>query len=105
MPPHPAIFFKRELFHKHGDYHLGFRICADYELITRFFLIHEISWKFFNITTHSMLIGGLSSSGFNSYMIVSKEIIKSLIINKIKFSYLKIYSRFFWKLIEFLNNK
>ena len=105
MPPHPAIFFKRELFDKYGDYHLGFKICADYELITRFFLKHEISWKFFDITTHSMLIGGLSSSGFNSYRVVSKEIIKSLTINKIKFSSLTIYSRFFWKIIGFLNKK
>lgn len=105
MPPHPGIFFRRILFDKYGIYHLDFRICADYELITRFFLKHEISWKFFNITTHSMLIGGLSSSGFNSYRIVSKEIIKSLMINKIKFISLKIYSRFFWKVIGFLNNK
>jgi len=105
MPPHPAIFFKRELFDKYGDYHLGFKICADYELITRFFLKHEISWKFFDITTHSMLIGGLSSSGFNSYRSVSKEIINSLTINKIKFSSLTIYSRFFWKIIGFLNKK
>ena len=101
MPPHPAIFFKRVLFDKFGDYHLDFHISADYELITRFFLKHEISWKFFDITTNSMLIGGLSSSGFNSYRIVSKEIIKSLTINKIKFSSLTIYSRFFWKINGF----
>jgi hypothetical protein len=71
-------------------------------LITRFFLKHKIHWKFLNITTHSMLIGGLSSSGFNSYYTVSKEIIKSLTINKISFSRLIIHSRILWKIIGFL---
>jgi len=105
MPPHPGIFFKRVLFDKYGGYHLDFRICADYELITRFFLKYKISWKFFDITTNSMLIGGLSSSGLNSYTTVSKEIIKSLTINKINFSSSKIYLRFFWKIIGFLKKK
>ncbi len=38
MPPHPAIFFNRNLYEKYGQYHLDFTIAADYELITRLFL-------------------------------------------------------------------
>ena len=105
MPAHPAIFFKRDLFKKYGLYHLDFTIGADYELITRFFLQHKITWKFSDITTTSMLIGGVSSSGFSSYQLISKEIKKALIRNNIKFSYLKIQLRGFWKIIGFLNKK
>lgn len=105
MPAHPAIFFKRDLFKKYGLYHLDFTIGADYELITRFFLQHKITWKFSNITTTSMLIGGVSSSGFSSYQLISKEIKKALIRNNIKFSYLKVQLRGFWKIIGFLNKK
>ena len=105
MPPHPAIFFKKELFNKFGDYQLDFIIAADYELITRFFLKHNISWKFSNITTTSMLIGGVSSSGFSSYQLISKEIKKAMIINNINFSYLQVKLRFFWKIIGFLKKK
>src|SRR5690606_11876830 len=36
MPPHPAIFFKRELFEELGYYALDFKIAADYELIIRY---------------------------------------------------------------------
>ena len=97
MPAHPAIFFKRELFDKFGSYHLDFTIGADYELIT--------SWKFSNITTSSMLIGGLSSSGVGSYQLISKEIKKALSRNDIKFSYLKVKLRGFWKIIGFLKKK
>jgi glycosyltransferase involved in cell wall biosynthesis len=105
MPAHPAIFFNRNLFEKYGDYQLDFTIGADYELITRFFLKHKITWSFSDITTTSMLIGGLSSSGISSYQLISKEIKKALSRNNIEFSYLKVQLRGFWKVIGFLNKK
>ncbi|KOP39493.1 MULTISPECIES: glycosyltransferase family 2 protein [unclassified Flavobacterium] len=102
MPPHPSIFFKRELFEKFGDYDLGFKIGADYELITRFFLKNNITWQFSGITTTAMLVGGLSSSGSSSYKLITKEIQKALSMNEIEFSPSKIRMRFFWKIIGFL---
>lgn len=102
MPPHPSIFFKRELFLKFGLYDLGFKIGADYELITRFFLKNNISWKYSGITTTAMLVGGLSSSGTSSYKLITKEIQKALFMNGIIFSPIKIRIRFLWKIIGFL---
>ena len=102
MPPHPSIFFKRELFNKYGVYDLGFKIGADYELITRFFLKNKISWKYSGITTTAMLVGGLSSSGTSSYKLITEEIQKALIMNGVLFSPFKIKMRFFWKIIGFL---
>jgi len=105
MPAHPAIFFNRDLFEKYGNYQLDFITGADYELITRFFLKNKITWKFSNITTTSMLIGGISSSGYKSYKLCSIEIKKALEDNNIQFSYLKILLRILWKLKGFLNTK
>lgn len=102
MPPHPAIFFKRTLFEKFGNYELGFIIGADYELITRFFLKNKISWQYSGITTTAMLIGGLSSSGTSSYNLITKEIQKALAMNGIQCIALKIQLRFVWKIIGFL---
>lgn len=102
MPPHPSIFFKRELFHQHGVYDLGFKIGADYELITRFFLKNKITWKYSGITTTAMLVGGLSSSGSSSYKLITKEIQKALNMNGVVFVPFKIKMRFFWKIIGFL---
>ena len=102
MPPHPSIFIKRELFDKFGIYNLGFKIGADYELITRFFLKNKITWKYSGITTTDMLIGGLSSSGSSSYNLISKEIQKALSMNGIFFTPFKIKIRFLWKIIGFL---
>jgi len=103
MPPHPSIFFKRVLFKKLGNYKLDYMIGADYELITRFFLNNKIKWKYSGITTTSMLIGGLSSSGYKSYRLISKEIMKALIRNGIAFSPLKVRLRGFFKIIELFN--
>ena len=62
---------------------------------------NNITWKYSGITTTSMLIGGISSSGYTSYKLISKEIKKALELNNINFSYLKIITRFFWKLKGF----
>ncbi len=102
MPPHPSIFFKRDLFDKYGLYNLSFKIGADYELITRFFFKNRISWKYSGITTTSMLVGGVSSSGYSSYKLITKEIKKALIMNGVIFSSWIINTRFVWKIIGFV---
>jgi glycosyltransferase involved in cell wall biosynthesis len=101
MPPHPSIFFRKELFDKFGSYNINFNIAADYELITRYSLKNCISWKYSGITTTSMLVGGLSSSGFSSYNTISKEIQKALSMNEISHSSVKINLRFVWKILDF----
>lgn len=103
MPPHPSVFFKRELFAKFGNYKLGFVIGSDYELITRFFLKDKINWKYSGLTTTAMLVGGLSSSGSVSYNLITKEIQKALVMNGLSFSPFKIKMRFVWKIIGFLD--
>lgn len=102
MPPHPSIFFKRDLFDKYGLYDLSFKIGSDYELITRFFLKNRISWKYSGITTTSMLVGGVSSSGYSSYKLITQEIKKALKMNGVSFSPWIINSRFAWKIIGFI---
>jgi glycosyltransferase involved in cell wall biosynthesis len=102
MPPHPSIFFKKQLFEKYGDYELGFKIGADYELITRFFLKNKISWNYSGIITTAMLVGGLSSSGSSSYRMITKEIQKALFMNNIPFKSYKIKMRFIWKIFGYL---
>ena len=103
MPPHPSVFFKRELFEKFGFYRLDFISGADYELITRFFLKNNLEYKYSGIITTSMAVGGISSSGFKSYMLISSEIIRLLKMNEISFSSYKIHFRIFWKIKGLLN--
>lgn len=103
MPPHPSIFFKRELFEKLGYYRLDFISAADYELVTRFFLKNNLSYKYSGITTTSMAMGGISSSGLKSYFLISQEICRLLKMNEVAYSSLKIYFRFVWKIKGLFN--
>ena len=102
MPPHPSIFFKRELFKRLGLYDLTFKSGADYELIIRYFLENKITYKYSDITTTSMAMGGISSSGMKSYKMITKEICKALKMNNISFSPLKVKLRVVWKIWSFL---
>jgi hypothetical protein len=105
MPPHPSIFFRKDLFNVFGNYNIGFRIAADYELLVRFFLVNKISWKYSGITTTSMLVGGLSTSGYHSYKLISSEISTALSINGITFHNWIVKIRFLWKFIGYINLK
>ena len=102
MPPHAGIFFKKKLFNDYGDYQLNYHIAADFELITRFFLKNKITWKYLNINTTIMLVGGISSSGYKSYKIISREIIKALSTNQVSHNYLIIQFRIFKKLFSLI---
>lgn len=100
MPPHPSIVLKRELFAKYGNYNLNFKIAADYELLIRYFIIHQISWEYSGITTTSMSIGGLSSSGIGSYLVISNEIVRALNMNNVRHWKGIIYFRLIRKLFD-----
>jgi len=102
MPPHPSIFFRRELFNKYGQYVLNLRIAADYELILRYFYIYKIIWKYSNITTTTMLVGGLSSKGYSSYKSLTKEICQALLMNGMAISTWRLNLRFAWKFFGIL---
>lgn len=100
MPPHPAIFFKKELFDCYGYYRTDFKIGADYELIVRLFLKHKISWQYSGITTTNMLAGGLSDEGLKSYLLISREIIRAFRLNEIRCNPVFIHLRGIVKLLN-----
>jgi len=105
MPPHPSIFIKTNLFQQLGFYRLDYKIGADYELIIRYFLKEKISFQYSGITTTSMAVGGASSSGYESYKTITKEIKKAFKQNNIKYNPLKVRFRFLWKIFGYISKK
>lgn len=103
MAPHPSIFIKTHLFSKYGSYKSGYKIAADYELIIRFFLKHNIIYKYSDIITTSMAVGGASSSGYKSYKIITDEIKRAFEENEINYAPLKVKYRFVWKIWGYIN--
>lgn len=105
MPPHPSFFVKRELFEQLGYYKMGYRIAADYELLIRFLAVGKIRWKYIPLITTRMRLGGKSTKNLRSNQILNEEILKSCKENGLRSNYLMIYSKYFIKPFEFLNNK
>ncbi len=101
MPPHPTFYCKKELFEKFDLYNTNFKIAGDFELLLRFFLLKNIYFKYLPILMVDMKIGGLSTSGFRSKIVINTEIIKAFKLNSIKINYFYLLFRYISKLKQF----
>lgn len=61
---HQSVFFGRTLFEKYGNYDTDFRICADYEILTRYFINGSV-YKYINLPICNYLGGGISEKQEN----------------------------------------
>ena len=61
MPPHPALFIKKEIYDKFGFFNLDFHISADYEIILRFLYMHRIQISYMHRLCVKMRTGGVSN--------------------------------------------
>jgi glycosyltransferase involved in cell wall biosynthesis len=102
MPPHPSYFAKREIFEKYGAYKTDYEISADFELMLRHLYVNRISYLKLPLTTTLMNMGGTSTSGIKSTIQINKEIKKAFSNNSIRTSYILIYSKYLFRVSEFL---
>ncbi|MFW5446696.1 MAG: glycosyltransferase, partial [Methylophagaceae bacterium] len=83
MPPHPGAFIRKTVYEKVGRYKLGYKIGADFDMFVRMLLVHKLPYKKLNRTLVRMRMGGVSTSGFESYLTSTKEMLRSLSENHI----------------------
>lgn len=102
MPPHPSFFVRQSMFEQFGFYKTDYQIAADYELLIRFLLVHQIRWKYLPIITTKMRMGGTSTQGLKSLYILNKEIARACKENGVYTNYGMIYSKYLYKPLEFL---
>ena len=84
MPPHPAIFIRKECFEKWGGYEPDrkeYRIAADYELLIRFFRVHRMKARYMPICTTVMRTGGVSTRNVEARKKLNEEIVKANRVN------------------------
>lgn len=105
IPAHPTFFCKRKCFEKFGYYKTDFDIAADYELLLRFFKVHNIHAKYLPVRFTNMNLGGKSTSGIKSTVKINQEILKACRQNKISTNYFKLYARYFFKIKEYFSKK
>lgn len=66
MPPHPTFFVRRQVYEKFGCFNLGMGSAADYELMLRFLLKHELPAAYIPEVIVNMRCGGMSNASFKN---------------------------------------
>lgn len=97
QPAHPTFYAKKELFDKLGYYRTDLKIAGDFELLLRFVLKNNIKFKYVKDVWVKMRVGGVSTSGFSSIIMLNKEIIKAHEFNGLYTNKLFVYSKYLVK--------
>ena len=88
MPPHPTLFFKREVYEKYGGFNLELKSAADYELILRFLYKEGAEVVYLQKTIEKMREGGISNQSLKNRIKANKEDRVAWEINGLKMPFL-----------------
>jgi glycosyltransferase involved in cell wall biosynthesis len=105
MPAHPGAFIRRSAYEKIGNYKLGYKIGADFDMFVRMLVVSKLSYVTVNETFVRMRIGGVSTSGFESYKISTLEMLRSLNENNVYSNILFVLVRLPFKAVQKLKFK
>lgn len=102
MPAHQSMFIKKEVYNKFGLYNETFKICADYEFVARIYKNNNLKDFFLDQVCTFMEYGGSSNGNIKKLIKVNMEIVRGCKMNGYNTNYLKIYSKYFSKIKEFI---
>lgn len=74
MPPHPTFFVRRRVYERYGAFDLQYPIAADYELMLRLLLKHEIKVRYLGRIMLDMAPGGNSTRSIGSIVKANLEV-------------------------------
>ena len=102
MPAHPTFFTYRKNFELYGGYKTDYKIAADFELLVRFLYKHRLTYQYLALDLIKMRMGGLSTKSIHSTFIINQEDLRACRENGLKTNYIRLYSRYFRKVLEYL---
>jgi len=94
MPAHPTFFVKKNIYEKYGLFRTDLKIAADFDILARFLYTNKISYHYMKEVIIKMRVGGVSTSGFKSKILLNKETLQVCKDNGIKTNILKILSKY-----------
>lgn len=77
MPPHPGSFARSELYEEFGQFNLGYKISADYDMFVRWLLVGKRKSRRIDDVLVHMSIGGVSTSSLCARLTLNREIVKA----------------------------
>lgn len=105
MPAHPSFFTYKDNFDKYGYYKIDYQIAADFELLLRFLYIHHLPVKYIPEDFLKMRMGGRSTNGFKSNILLNREIVRGCRENGIYTNIPMLFLKYFVKIFEFVKTR
>lgn len=102
MPAHPAMFVRRSLFERFGNFRTDYRIAGDYEWVARVFGTRRLQYQHLPHVLVRMQTGGASTGGWRNTVLLNREVMRACKDNGIPTNWLKILSKYPAKLSEFI---
>lgn len=102
MPAHPAMFIKRHIFEEIGHFKTNFNIAADYEFLCRLVRYANLNSCYIPSVLVRMQLGGVSTRGFRSAVMLNKEVLRAIRQNGIYTNVLMLLSKYPSKILQFL---
>jgi glycosyltransferase len=85
MPPHPTFFVRRSVYEKYDLFNLSLGSAADYELMLRFLVRHEISTAYIiPEVLVCMRTGGMSNASVKNRVMANRMDRKAWTVNGLK---------------------
>jgi glycosyltransferase involved in cell wall biosynthesis len=100
MPGHQSFYAKRYLFEKYGYYKLGYKIAADFELMTRFMYVNKVKAKYISEAYFTFSMGGISTQMSNK-LLLNKETLRALKENGLFACTPMIWLKYFFKIKKY----
>ena len=101
MPAHPTVFAQRTIYERFGVFDPTFKIAGDFDWIARIFQSQQISYYYSSKILVRMRAGGISNNKIKNLNLKNIEILRACKKNNIQTNYLKICTRFFFKIFDF----
>jgi len=102
MPPHPTFFVRRSVYEKYGSFNLNLGSAADYELMLRFLVKHDITTAYIPAILTKMRVGGVSNTSLKNRLTANQMDRKAWETNGLKPYRLSTYLKPLRKIMQFV---
>lgn len=104
MPPHPTFFVRKRVYDALGLFNTTLRSAADYEMMLRILLKHQVPSKYIPQVIVKMRSGGMSNSSLKNRIRANKEDRLAWKINGLKPYFFTLYAKPIRKIVQYIKN-
>jgi glycosyltransferase len=102
MPPHPTFFVRKSVYEQLGLYNHHMRSAADYEMMLRLMLNHQLKTSYVPRIIVKMRTGGVSNASVKNRIRANREDREAWRINGMKPWFFTLYLKPLRKITQFL---